>query len=101
MSASAFFDLLKQHPEASNRTLSRMAGIGDKTIGKLRQEIGSMSPFLRAPAPPPAAQRTFRTSDGVSDSGRGAEGDAEAVRAPGKLSRDEAVSRTLSSDQAS
>src|SRR5215471_18559558 len=39
-------DLLKRHPDASNRALSRMVGIDDKTIGKLRRETGCVSPFL-------------------------------------------------------
>ena len=86
-------DLLKRHPDASNRALSRMVGIDDKTIGKLRREAGSVSPFLKLRATG-GRLRTVRTPGMGSDSGQGAEGGAEALqrdqRAP---SRDEAVSR--------
>jgi len=82
-------DLLKQHPDASNRALSRMAGIDDKTVGKLRREGGSVSPFLKLRATGDRL-RTVRTSGMGSDSGQGAEGLQHAQRAP---SRDEAVWR--------
>ena len=85
-------DLLKQHPDASNRALARMAGINDKTIAKLRRELGGTSPFPR-----PGCREAVRTlphfGDG-SNPGEGAEGGAEgAMRAPQRLSRDYAVWR--------
>ena len=49
-------DLLKQHPDASNRALARMAGINDKTIAKLRRELGGTSPFPR-----PGCREAVRT----------------------------------------
>jgi hypothetical protein len=85
-------DLLKRHPDASNRALSRLAGIDDKTIGRLRREVGSVSPFLKLRATADRL-RTVRTLGKGSDSREGAEGGAEAIRHPQRApSRDEAVS---------
>lgn len=85
-------DLLKQHPDASNRALARMAGINDKTIAKLRRELGGTSPFPR-----PGCREAVRTLPHFGDGpnpGEGAEGGAEgAMRAPQRLSRDYAVWR--------
>ena len=90
---ASVLDLLKRHPDASNRALSRMVGIDDKTIGKLRREAGCVSPFLKLRATRDRL-RTVHTLGTGSDSGQGAQGGAEALQQDQRTpSRDEAVSR--------